>query len=412
MALAALISAYKLAEEETEGLRATLPLAGRTLVEHQARLAAFAGAEQILILAERVPVALAAAAERLRRAGLRVDITRDIADAADRIHPEEKLLVFGDGCLAPPRLVERMAETRAPTLLTVPDEPELATFERMDATARWGGLMLIDGGLLRGTAAMLGDWDLESTLLRRAVQGGAERLDAMAGNGRQRGKAPLLADGVACLAGYDRDMLSGARPRGRDWPWRHIFPRIEKLVAPPLLRRGTDPVWFAVAAVTAAVIAGIFFAVDWRLAGQGALMFSGPIAAVAERLAGARLSPLRWARGFLIARTIAATAALLVLTYGVATEAGWGMALVTAILLGGMAALAGEQRILRALPGGSPPLWIASLDALIWAMTPFALIGHWAAGLAGLALYAVASFAAVQREVADRVMGRTAPPPA
>ncbi|WP_380877631.1 hypothetical protein ACFB49_13610 [Sphingomonas sp. DBB INV C78] len=411
MALAALISAYQLANDETEGLRATLPLAGRTLVEHQARLAGYAGAEQILILAERIPVALAQAVERLRRSGLKVDITRDVADAADRIHPEEKLLVIGDGCLASPPVVERMAEAQGPSLLTVPDEPEHAIFERIDATARWAGLMMVDGAFLRDTAAMLGDWDMESTLLRRAVQANAQRMDVTTGNGRGRtGRIPLLVDGVAHLEGFDRLMLAGARPRGRDWTWRHIFPAIENLVAAPLLRRAVDPVWFAVGSVTAAVIAGIFFGVDWRLAGQAALMVSGPIAAVAERLAGARLSPLRWARAFLIARGIAASGALVVLCYGIAEEAGWGAWLIGATILLAMAALIGEQRILKRLPGGLAPHWVASLDGLIWAMTPFALIGQWFAGIAVLALYAIASFAVVQREVASRVAVRTAGP--
>lgn len=406
MALAALISAYQLADDETEGLRATLRLAGRTLLEHQVRLAAFAGAEHVVVLAERLPVALAAAVERLRRAGLRVDIARDAADAADRIHPDERLLVVGDGCVAPVGLVERVAEARSPVVLTVVDEPDNAMFERIDAVARWGGLMLINGAMLRDTVAMLGEWDLESTLLRRTVQAGAERIDAgVQANGRG-GVAPLLVDGVAHLDGFDRDMLAGARPRGRDWPWRHIFPTIERFVAPPLLRRGIDPVWFSVAAVTMVIVAGIFFAAGWRLAAEIALLSSGPIAAVAERLAGARLAPLRWASAFVRARLAAAAGALGVLTAGLAADHGWGAWLLSGILVFAMIALAAEQRILKHLPGGVAPLWVASLDGLIWAMAPFAIAGCWTAGVVVLALYAVGSFAIVQREVMSRVAMR------
>ncbi|ARS25775.1 hypothetical protein [Sphingomonas sp. KC8] len=408
MALAALISAYHLAEEETEGLRATLPLAGRTLLEHQARLASFAGADHIVVVAERLPVALAAATERLRRAGLRVDVARDAADAADRIHPDERVLVIGDGCVAPVGLVERVAEARAPLVLTVADEPDNAVFERIDAVARWGGLMLINGAALRDTVAMLGDWDLESTLLRRTVQAGAERIDAGVQAGRRGGAAPLLVDGAAHLDGFDRDMLAGARSRGRDWPWRHIFPAIEGIVAPPLLRRGIDPVWFSVAAVTMVIVAGILFAAGWNLTAQIALLSSGPIAAVAERLAGARLSPLRWAPAFVKARMTAAAATLAVLTAGLAADHGWGVWLVSGIILLAMAALAAERRILKHLPGGQVPSWVASLDGLIWAMAPFALVGYWFIGLAVLAVYALCSFAIVQRELASRVGQRNA----
>lgn len=404
MALAALISAYKLAEEETDGLRATLPLAGRALLEYQARLAVYAGAEHILVLVERVPVALSMAVDRLRRDGLRVEIARDVADAADRIHPNERLLVIGDGCIAASGQAERMAETRPPTMLTVPDDDAHAMFERIDGTARWGGLLLIGGALLRDTVAMLGDWDLESTLLRRAVQAEAARLDAASIGGGDG--APLLVDGVGRLDGFDRTMLAAARPRGRDWVWRHIFPVIEGLVAPPFLKRGTDPVWFAVAGVTAAIVAGIFFAANFRMTGQVALLFSGPIAALAERLAGARLSPLQWAQAFLIARAGAAFTALLALTQGLVLEVGWGAWLVAGLVPLAMLALIGEQRVLKRLPGAMAPLWIASLDGLIWAMLPFALIGEWLAGLVALALYAMVSFAFVQREVAGHVASR------
>ena len=56
MALGALIGAYQ--EDDSGGLRALLPLAGRTLFEYQARCAAAAGAAPVVVLVERVPAAL------------------------------------------------------------------------------------------------------------------------------------------------------------------------------------------------------------------------------------------------------------------------------------------------------------------------------------------------------------------
>ena len=64
MALGALIGAYQ--EDDAGGLRALLPLAGRTLVEYQARCLAAAGAAPIVVLVERIPTALNDAFERLR----------------------------------------------------------------------------------------------------------------------------------------------------------------------------------------------------------------------------------------------------------------------------------------------------------------------------------------------------------
>ena len=56
MAIGALIGAYQ--EDDSGGLRALLPLAGRTLLEYQVRCAAAAGAAPVVVVVERVPQAL------------------------------------------------------------------------------------------------------------------------------------------------------------------------------------------------------------------------------------------------------------------------------------------------------------------------------------------------------------------
>ena len=64
MAIGALIGAYQ--EDDSGGLRALLPLAGRSLIEYQVRCAAAAGAAPIVVMVERVPQALQDTFERLR----------------------------------------------------------------------------------------------------------------------------------------------------------------------------------------------------------------------------------------------------------------------------------------------------------------------------------------------------------
>ena len=68
LAVGALIGAYQ--EDDIGGLRALLPLAGRTLIEYQVRCAAAAGAAPIVVVVERVPQALQDAFERLRLDGI------------------------------------------------------------------------------------------------------------------------------------------------------------------------------------------------------------------------------------------------------------------------------------------------------------------------------------------------------
>ena len=82
MAVGALIGAYQ--EDDSGGLRALLPLAGRTLVEYQVRCASAAGAAPIVVVVERVPQALQDAFERLRLDGIGVFPVSDVNEAVSR----------------------------------------------------------------------------------------------------------------------------------------------------------------------------------------------------------------------------------------------------------------------------------------------------------------------------------------
>ena len=72
-------------------------------------------------------------------------------------------------------------------MLTVPDGAFGEPYERIDAGSRWAGLAAIDGAMLRETAGLLRDWDLQSTLFRRALQAGARHVPA---EGRWRSSTP------------------------------------------------------------------------------------------------------------------------------------------------------------------------------------------------------------------------------
>ena len=183
MALAALIIAMREAAAEPahphgqgrHALVATLPFLGRTLIEHQVSQARAAGADHVVVLIERMPAALLAALDRLRRDGIALDVARVAADAADRFHPDEQVVLIGDGVIASQPLIDRLASSPAPALAVT---QQAGGFERLDASGWWAGLALVDGATVRETAALPGEWDAESTLVRRAVQGGALRIDA------------------------------------------------------------------------------------------------------------------------------------------------------------------------------------------------------------------------------------------
>ena len=79
MTIGALIGAYQ--EDDSGGLRALLPLSGRTLIEYQARCASAASAAPIVVVVERVPQALQDAFERLRLDGVGVFPVSEVAEA-------------------------------------------------------------------------------------------------------------------------------------------------------------------------------------------------------------------------------------------------------------------------------------------------------------------------------------------
>ena len=391
MALGALIAAYA-PSDRGDGLRATLPLAGRTLVERQARLVARAGAGHIVILVERLPAAFTAAIDRLRRDGLDVDIARSVADAADRFHPDERLLFVADGFIGEAALFERMAEAAAPALLTVPDGPEAGEFERIDALSRWAGLATIDGAALRKTTAMLGDWDLQSTLLRRTVQAGPHRIDA-----REIG-SPRVASGSLQLDGIASSLLAASRSSTSGWPSRFLFPLIEAPLLDRLVRSAIEPLALSISAICLMAIAAVALGLGWLWTGFSLLLLAGPVESIARRLAIIRLNTARHGSMLARGRAVAATAALLALSATLATAGNWGCWPLAAAIVAFMSAAQGERLVLDRLGGVAPfPLWLARIDGLIWAYLPFAALGYWRSGLAVLAVYAAGSFFAVQR---------------
>ncbi|HLO19646.1 MAG TPA: hypothetical protein VK192_04045, partial [Sphingomicrobium sp.] len=119
MAVGTLIGAYQ--EDDSGGLRALLPLAGRTLVEYQVRCAAAAGAVPIVVIVERVPQALQDAFERLRLDGIGVFPASDVGEALARFEAGSMILLIGDGIAPPADLVVAIAEEPEPAIATVPD---------------------------------------------------------------------------------------------------------------------------------------------------------------------------------------------------------------------------------------------------------------------------------------------------
>jgi hypothetical protein len=386
MALGALIGAN--VEDDSGGLRALLPLAGRTLVEYQVRCAWAAGAAPILVLVERVPQALQDAFERLRVEGIGVFPVGDVHEAVSRFEAGSTILLIGDGIAPPAALVEQLAEEPESTVATVPDDEAHDQFERIDAQSRWAGVSIVEGDLLASTARMLGDWDLQSTLLRRAIQEGAARVPVSAG------MEPVLAEDAGQLAEFQRGLLAGSRVERSDAASRFVLPPIEDWATEQLLDSQVRPEWLLWAAAGLMLAASVAFVGGWPGIGMGLLIVSTPLDLVASRLAAIRLRPLParyWAR-----RALWPLAGLALLALGWwewRNATGWG-AMVTALAT---AAFAQAMVLERTAPPGEWDLWLFSRRNAILLGFPFALFGAWTSYLVLLLAYSGTSFFLVQK---------------
>ncbi len=147
-------------------------------VEHQARQALLAGADQILVRSDLPTPDVSRAIDRLaRESGVPVLLAGDGPDLARRIERDDRVLMLGTQMIVPQAALEALADAPMPALLVTPTETATAHFERIDGTHVWAGGVIFSGEMLLDTVDMLGEWDLELTLLRRAVQQGARRIE-------------------------------------------------------------------------------------------------------------------------------------------------------------------------------------------------------------------------------------------
>lgn len=387
MAVGALIGAYQ--EDDSGALRALLPLAGRTLLEYQVRCAAAAGATPIIVIVERVPQALQDAFERLRLDSIGVYAVSDIHEALSRFEAGSSIIMIADGIAPPVELVAYMAELAEPAVSIVPDDEQHQAYERIDAGSRWAGVAMVDANLLGSTAAMLGDWDLQSTLLRRAIQDGAVRVHAADAGGE-----PLLVESAEQLSDFQRVLVQSSRGARTDFTSRYLLAPLEDLATEQLMETSVRPHWLVWAGLALTLGGAFCFSRGWLGAGLVLLVLSLPLDLIAARLASLRLKPLP--AKMLARNALWPASGLALLAIGLwemRHGTGWG-ALVAA------AAACAFAEALRIEKGTMPPgadLWLLSRRNAVALAIPFAIGGVWTAYLLGILAYAVISFFIVQR---------------
>lgn len=392
MPFAAVISASATEGHDDGPLRATLIFAGQTLVEYQARQAAEAGAGHISIHVGTVTPALSRSVDRLVADGINVALVRSPAELRQTVPPGTDILLVGDGIVAAQSWYSEMARRSTPTLLVINDHLTQNQFERIDARHRWAGLAQLGYDQLLATLQTLddlADWDLQSTLLRYAVQAGGERI-LIGDEALSKGDVALIRSQAAADAAEQHFLPSQSRQdTGHGWGERYIFHPLAERFVPMLLRQQAEPSPVRVSAAALAAIAIIMatYGITWPslllfLVTLGAEYMADAMARVVRRPGG-----LGWIRYLCPALVLLGLA---VLGSGWAADAAGerftGIYLAGALLIVELAIRTGKTQ-------GRSPWSLCSLASALVVLLLFRLAGNLELGFAFVLLYALGSTA-------------------
>jgi hypothetical protein len=387
--LTALVAAYS---GDTEGLYALRPLAGATVLEHQVRRLAAAGATKIILLIDDWPPALAQPLGRLRADGISVDALRGLPDAVDRLAALPRLLLLADGVLPERALLDRMADAPVPSLAVLPDLPEVSAFERIDAGARWAGVATLDGQRVAEAAAMLGEWDPVSTLMRRLVQEGATRIDS--------GTPPMLADAPEGVSAAEAGLVAASREAPVGLADRFIVLPLVDAALPLFFAKAIEPLWLGLAALVLASLGALMSIAGLRWPALIFLLLAAPLARMASRLATVQARALPYAVGLRIALPAGLGIGAVGLGWALAQTSGqWGWWLIASIVLASFAGLMVQRRVLAWAGEPGEPRWLARASDMPWLLVPFALAGLWGTGFCTVAAYAAGSLGWAMRRL-------------
>ncbi len=213
-----------LRHSEDAGLRAALPLAGRSVLAWQAALLQSLDVERVLCLTDSVTASdeLLQLQHALEIGGIAFHALKGFTAIPALVRAEDDLVILADGLLPDPAVVRAVLGAEGALMravATIPADHPLATahpedFERIDAAHCWAGVLAMRGAPVQQLADMPADADAISLLLRLALQAGTPVRDLAA-----RELLPeswLLAVSAAALAKHETDLVARAAPPA-DW---------------------------------------------------------------------------------------------------------------------------------------------------------------------------------------------------
>lgn len=381
--LAGLLFATHDADDRSDRLTATLPFAGATLIEYQARQLIAAGASQIIVVVGRLTPELMGALNRVGRRGVAVDPVRGAGEAAEKLHPLARVVMLADGLVTTDATVAALADEGGDVLLVTEGPGAPSSFERVGGGMAWAGVARLDPRRVADVAAMPRDYDPQSALLRVAEAAGAAHLAL---------PEAALRDGHGIEhagAGLDwraRRIVAAAVSTKRGWFDRWILGPVARLTVPRLVSKAVPGPIITAAALAISGIGAAVIGWGWERAG----LLLSVIATLAFAI-GATLGTLRGepdhARVHALGMMLMPALAALLLARRVSLASGTMTAMAVAMALIAIGVL-GERATEDPRPWwGSPPAYLLLVTA--------ATVPGWPlAGLVLAAAYATATLAA------------------
>ena len=331
--LAALILAQSDSDVAPGNQPLLLTLGGQTLLERLAYQAVRMGAGHIVLCAGALPGNMVTALDRLKARGIDVSLARSPREAADKLHPDEHVLVYANVVFVQDAELAGLVRAGAPTVLTLPEPWGRDRFERIDATDNWAGVAKLPASLIRETVAMLGDWAFAPTLIRRAVQQGVARTPLTLRNEAETDEiAPLVQED---LAGTARAIARHAGVAADGIVERHaLMPLLRPFAAWVSLKpvSSTMIASFTLLLLAGAIAAGI---AAQPLAAFGVLILGGAAALLTRLLGQTGVPEPKWMARLIDWRCLVLPAILFVTAgYGFAGWKGQWAEAVLALWLG------------------------------------------------------------------------------
>lgn len=383
---------------------------GTTILERQVREALAAGATQVVVVGEGIARDIAtrlAAEDRCWRAADARALARRL-----REFPDDDMLLFAAGAIIDERIVKAMVVADGAMRLAVFGDTAPAGAERLDSGAHWAGLLWMPARQAAAIVAELGEWDLAGTLVRSAIEAGAERLAV----GSLPTYAPARRREVPMLWAMPRtdqerrlvtsQLLAAAQKGVLDWPARFIHPPIEDALVRMLLDTPVTPNMVTLFSAVLGAVGIICFASGWLWWGLAIALVLGPIDGVDGKLARVRHQFSRWGDLEHVLDKILEYGWFLALGWwfsGQHGSAAW-LAAAGIIIFALVEALNGEfyrrftghqiddrgtfERQFRLVAGRR--------NTFFWSLLPFAALGWWWQGFLFLLVYAMATFIIMQ----------------